>query len=139
MAEHDEKVSKGDTGTADTPASSPGAAERRGAAIMDPSVRSRLRPGALVRVVQQIAARHYAWGTEHLGTVVKYEQKQTGSWYAHSRGDKLWLDRLVVRKNDGEVFIFNLDEYTHLDVLAEAPARTPAELEEEQNAANLTV
>ena len=101
--------------------------------------RNRLRPGARVRVIQQIAARHYAWGTEHVGTVVKYAQKQTGSWYAHSRGDKLWLDRLVVRKDDGEVFTFNLDEYTHLDVLSDAPAETPPELEAEQNEANMPV
>lgn len=91
-------------------------------AATDASIRSRLRPGARVRVVQQIAARHYAWGTEHDGTIVAYEQKQTGSWYAHSRGDKLWLDRLVVKKDDGEVFTFNLDEYTHLEILADPSA-----------------
>jgi hypothetical protein len=85
--------------------------------VVDPSIRSKLVPGARVRIVQQIAARHYAWGTEHEGVVVSYEQKQTGSWYAHSRGEKLWLDRLVIRKNDGEIFTFNLDEYTHLEVL----------------------
>ncbi len=124
---------------ADTPDSSPGVAERAGSSVMDPNVRGRLRPGAMVRVVQQIAARDYSWGTEHVGTVVRYEQKQTGSWYAHSRGDKLWLDRLVMKKNDGEIFTFNLDEYTHLDVLTEAPAETPDNLEPEQNEANLTV
>lgn len=109
----------------DTPESSPGVAERQGSSVMNPNIRQRLRPGARVRVVQQIAARHYAWGTEHIGTVVRYEQKQTGSWYAHSQGDKLWLDRLVVQKDDGEIFTFNLDEYTHLDILADAPAATP--------------
>ena len=101
--------------------------------LMDQStlaaIRHRLRPGARVRVIQQIAARHYAWGTAHEGIVVKYAQKQTGSWYAHSRGDKLWLDRLVLRKDDGEVFTFNLDEYTHLDILADAPAAAPAPTE----------
>jgi hypothetical protein len=86
------------------------------------ALRHRLRPGARVRVIQQIAARHYAWGTAHVGTLLKYEQKQTGSWFAHSRGDKLWLDRLTLRKDDGEVFTFNLDEYTHLDVIQDAPA-----------------
>ena len=101
-------------------------------------IRHRLRPGARVRVIQQIAARAYSWGTEHVGMVVKYEQKQTGSWYAHSRGDKLWLDRLVVKKDDGEIYTFNLDEYTHLDILSDAPEETPAELEDEQNEANLT-
>ncbi|MEM1012429.1 MAG: hypothetical protein AAGI46_09440 [Planctomycetota bacterium] len=92
------------------------------AAATDASIRQRLRPGARVKIVQQIAARHYAWGTEHVGTIVSYEQRQTGSWYAHSRGDKLWLDRLVIRKDDGEVFTFNLDEYTRLELLADAPA-----------------
>jgi hypothetical protein len=110
------------SGTADTPDSNPGSAERDASSVMPGSVRRRLRPGARVRVIQQIAARHYAWGTAHEGVVVRYEQKQTGSWYAHSRGEKLWLDRLVIRKDDGEVFIFNLDEYTHLDLLADAPA-----------------
>ena len=110
-----------------------------GETVMDPTIRRRLRPGARVRVVQQIAARSYAWGTEHVGTLVKYEQKQTGSWYAHSRGDKLWLDRLVMKKDDGEVFIFNLDEYTHLDIIVEAPDEVPADLKADQNEANLPV
>ena len=100
----------------------PKAGKAEAPSVMNPSIRGRLRPGARVRVVQQIAARAYAWGTEHVGTVVAYEQRQTGSWYAHSRGDKLWLDRLVMKKDDGEVFTFNLDDNTHLDVLADAPA-----------------
>lgn len=101
-------------------------------------LRHRMRPGARVRVIQQIAARHYAWGTAHIGTVMKYEQKQTGSWYAHSRGEKLWLDRLMIRKDDGEIFTFNLDEYTHLDILADAPAgETPAAIKEETSPANM--
>lgn len=99
-------------------------------------LRRRLRPGARVRVIQQIAARHYAWGTAHVGTLLKYEQKQTGSWYAHSRGDKLWLDRLTIRKEDGEVFTFNLDDYTHIDILEDAPENPPRELAEEVSPSN---
>lgn len=72
--------------------------------------------GARVRVTQQIAARHYALPTETVGTVVSYEQKKTGSWYAHSKGDKLWLDRLTIRKADGEIITLNLDEFTKLTV-----------------------
>lgn len=97
-------------------------------------LRHRLRPGARVRVIQQIAARHYAWGTAHTGTVLKYEQKQTGSWFAHSRGDKLWLDRLTIRKEDGEIFTFNLDDYTHIDVIEDA--RGPQEADEEVSTAS---
>ena len=135
---HDEPASAGEARQQDHQARRSEEAVPSGGNIMQPGMRSRLRPGARVLVVQQIAARNYAWGTEHVGTLVKYEQKQTGSWYAHSRGDKLWLDRLVVKKDDGEIFTFNLDEYTYLEVLQDAPATTPADLEAEQNTSNLT-
>ena len=61
---------------------------------MDDVIRKNLRPGVRVKVTQQIAARHYTLTSEVAGTVVDYEQKQTGSWYAHSKNEKLWLDRL---------------------------------------------
>lgn len=89
---------------------------------MDDSIRTRLKPGARVRVTQQIAARHYAWANEVVGTVTDYEQKQTGSWYAHAKDDKLWLDRLTVRKDDGEMTMLNLDEFSHIEILDPQPA-----------------
>ena len=73
-----------------------------------------------MKVTQQIAARHYSWNTTILGTyIVSFEQQQTGSWYAHSKADKLWLDRLTLRKADGELTTLNLDEFTHIDVVDE--------------------
>ena len=83
---------------------------------MDQSLSSRLRPGSRVKVTQQIAARDYAWISEVIGTVVSYEQKQTGSWFAHSRGDKLWLDRLTLKKPDGELTTLILDEFSNIEV-----------------------
>ena len=91
---------------------------------MDESLRGKLRPGARVKVTQQIAGRDYTWTSEIRGTVVSYEQKQTGSWFAHSRGDKLWLDRLTIRKDDGELTTLNLDEFSHIDIEQEAPPQT---------------
>lgn len=76
-----------------------------------------LVPGAKVKITQQIAARHYSWGSDVVGTVVSYQQKPTGSWYAHSRDDKLWLDRLTLKKADGEITTLNLDEYTVITYL----------------------
>ena len=89
---------------------------------MDDALRKNLRPGVRVKVTQQIAARHYALTSEVAGTVVEYEQKQTGSWFAHSKNDKLWLDRLLIRKPDGELTTLNLDAFTHIEVLPEEPA-----------------
>ena len=89
-------------------------------------VRHQLTPGARVRVTQQIPARTYAWTTDVRGTVVGFEQKSTGSWFAHAKNDKLWLDRLVIRKDDGEITTLVLDEYSRIEIepAAAAPAAT---------------
>jgi hypothetical protein len=94
---------------------------------MDEALRRQIRPGATVKVTQQIAARDYTWTSDLVGTVMQFEQKQTGSWYAHSKNDKLWLDRLLLKKSDGELTTLNLDDYTHIEVLTPAPAAGPAD------------
>ncbi len=88
---------------------------------MDESLRKQLVPGAKVKVLQQIAARDYSWNSEISGTVVEFKQEQTGSWYAHSKDDKLWLDRLTLRKPDGELTTLNLDGFSVVKVEAAAP------------------
>jgi hypothetical protein len=85
---------------------------------MDAEIRRQLIPGARVKVIQQIAGRDYTWTTAVCGTIVEYAQKETGSWFAHSRDDKLWLDRLVIRKDDGEITSLNLDDYSNVEVQA---------------------
>ncbi len=84
---------------------------------MNETLRASLKPGVKVRVTQQIAARHYALTNETTGTVVRYDQRATGSWYAHSKNDKLWLDRLTLRKEDGELTTLNLDDYSAVEIV----------------------
>lgn len=74
-----------------------------------------LTPGQRVVVTQQIPQRDEVWSIKTEGEVVRVEQRKTGSWFAHSKDDKLWLDRLVLKKDDGEIVMFNLDSYTHID------------------------
>ncbi len=69
-----------------------------------------------MKVTQQIAGRDFAWTSDVTGTILSYEQKPTGSWFAHSQDDKLWLDRLTLRKDDGELTTLNLDEFSHLEI-----------------------
>src|SRR2546423_12283760 len=84
-----------------------------------------LVPGAKVVVTQQIPMRNRVWTNTIRGTVVSMEQKPTGSWFAHSKGDKLWLDRLVLRKDDGEITTLNLDEFTRVEVEAKGAEEAP--------------
>ena len=91
---------------------------------MDEALRKKLSPGTRVIVTQQIAARNYTWTSEIRGTIVDYSQEQTGSWYAHSKDDKLWLDRLKLRKDDGEFTTLNLDEFTHIQIETPEPTVT---------------
>ncbi len=74
-------------------------------------------PGQRIRVTQQVPRERDAFTTTVEGTVVKFEQQKTGSWYAHSRADKLWLDRLELRKADGEIVVLNLDRYSRVEVI----------------------
>lgn len=79
-------------------------------------------PGQRVVVTQQIPQRQRVWTTRITGKVVRYEQRKTGSWFAHAKDDKLWLDRLVIEKDDGEIVVCNLDSYTHVEKLSDEPA-----------------
>lgn len=83
---------------------------------MDQPISKQLVPGAKVKVVQQIAARNFTWTNETRGKVVDFRQSQTGSWYAHSKNDRLWLDRLTLMKDDGEIVTLNLDEFSVVNV-----------------------
>lgn len=71
-----------------------------------------------MRITQMVAARHYAFLAPVEGVVVDFKRRPTGSWYAHGEADKLWLDRIVLKKADGEVSTLNLDEHSRLEVLA---------------------
>jgi len=88
---------------------------------MEASITQQLQPGAKVAVTQQIAMRNRTWTNTVRGTVVAYQQRMTGSWFAHSKDDKLWLDRLTLRKEDGELVTLILDEYSHVEILSETP------------------
>lgn len=89
---------------------------------MDDALRNQLTLGAVVQVTQQIARRDRTWTNLIKGTIVASEQRPTGSWFAHSKGDRLWLDRLVIRREDGEILTLILDDYSHVEILAAEPA-----------------
>lgn len=87
---------------------------------MDDPIRKQLLPGARVTVTQQIPHRDKTWVDKITGVIVDYTQKPTGSWYAHSRSDKLWLDRLKLRMPDGELMSLILDEFSSVEIVEPA-------------------
>ena len=72
-------------------------------------------PGTRVRVTQQIARRDEAWINTVEGVITRYQQAKTGSWFAHAKDDQLWLDRLELRTDDGELTTLNLDQFSVIE------------------------
>jgi len=75
------------------------------------------RPGMRVRITNQMPRATGTFATTVEGIVVRFGQQKTGSWFAHSKDHRLWLDRLELRKDDGEMVVVNLDQYSHVEVV----------------------
>lgn len=73
--------------------------------------------GQRVRVIQQVPRLSGSHVATVEGTVVGLGFSKTGSWFAHSKDKKLWMERLELRKDDGELVTLNLDQYSVLEVL----------------------
>lgn len=86
-------------------------------------MQSRFQPGQRVRVTQQVPRPERPGAgpmdTTVEGVIVGAYQSKTGSWYAHSKDGKLWLERLELRKDDGEMVVVNLDQYSQVEVLSD--------------------
>ena len=77
---------------------------------------AKLEPGVRVKVVQTIQRREGPWETSVEGEVVEHEAARTGSWFAHAAKGQLWLNRLTVRKDDGELVRLALDGMSRVTV-----------------------
>lgn len=73
------------------------------------------QPGQRVRVTQQIPRQSGSQAVTVEGTIVAFETGKTGSWFAHAKDHKLWLERLELRKDDGERVLLNLDRYSRIE------------------------
>ena len=79
------------------------------------------QPGTRVIVTQQMPQLDTVWSQAVEGTIVRAHRARTGSWYAHAKDDKLWLDRLELRRDDGEIVVLNLDQYSVIERVEDAP------------------
>ena len=78
---------------------------------------SEYQPGMRVRVTQQIPFGQRASNTTVEGVILRYGQQKTGSWYAHAKDDRLWLDRLELQCDNGELVVCNLDQLSRVEVV----------------------
>jgi len=49
------------------------------------------------------------------GVITRFQQAKTGSWFAHAKDDQLWLDRLELQLDDGELVVLSLDQYSVIE------------------------
>ena len=82
-----------------------------------------LKPGQRVRIRQSIDRREGDWRSEVVGTVVEVAMRPTGSWFAHGHDNKVWLQRIVLQKQSGELSTLTVDQWTQIEPL-ESPAST---------------
>jgi len=73
--------------------------------------------GSLVRVSKQLMLGDGPSVFIVEGEILRMGQQKTGSWYAHSQDKKLWLDRLELKKADGEIVVLNLDDGSAVELI----------------------
>ncbi len=75
------------------------------------------KPNDRVRITQTIRTREGAWQTKVEGTVQAVRSKPTGSWFAHGKNDKLWLQRILLKRDDGELVELVVNDETQVTKL----------------------
>jgi len=75
----------------------------------------KIAPGQRIRVTQSIIGRDTQWTTRVEGIVESCRSETTGSWYAHGKHDKLWLIRIRLRKDDGELTTLVIDHNSRVE------------------------
>ncbi|MDX9912706.1 MAG: hypothetical protein RBS39_12825 [Phycisphaerales bacterium] len=79
-----------------------------------------ITPGTRVKIVQQVRLGSKDTSQAVEGVVLRVGQQKTGSWFAHAKDKKLWLDRVELRKDDGELVVVNLDDATTVSTIGAA-------------------
>ena len=79
-----------------------------------------IAPGDRIRVTERIVGHGQTWLTEVEGEVVSVRAEPTGAWYAGAKGDHLWLFRILLRKDDGEISNLIVDQNMGVQILNRA-------------------
>lgn len=77
-----------------------------------------LQPGQRIRLTQVVDTREGPWQTSVEGVVKEVRARPTGSWFAHGKHDKLWLTRILLQKDDGELAELVLEPDSRIELLS---------------------
>ncbi len=76
-----------------------------------------IQPGQRIRVRHEIDRREGNWVQEVEGVVLAARPEKTGSWFAHGKDDKLWISRVRLQKDDGEITTIAIAPDTRIELL----------------------
>jgi len=85
------------------------------------STQTQFPPGTPVCVTMLTRFRDREIESRVVGTVEAWDRLPTGSWYAHEKDDVLWLDRVRIRRVDGEMTLLVIDDATTIARLEAVP------------------
>jgi hypothetical protein len=87
-----------------------------------PSMEAQFPAGTPVCITMLTHRRGRDLESRVIGTVEAWDSLPTGSWYAHGKDDRLWLDRVRIRRVDGEITLLVIDDATAISRLEVAQA-----------------
>jgi hypothetical protein len=79
-----------------------------------------LKPGVKIRVTQRIDVRTGFWTCDVEGEILSCGPERSESWFARNHTGVVWLNRIRLRKPDGEITTINIDQNTQVTVLPPA-------------------
>ena len=76
-----------------------------------------LKPGDRIEVAHVVSIGPSKWTTRSVGTVVQTERGRHGLHFRRNFDDKVFSDFILLRRQDGELTLVALDEFTTLQRL----------------------
>ena len=79
---------------------------------------AQLQPGEQVEFIHQVKVGMNSWTSATTGIVVHKERRRHGLHFRRNNDDKVFSDILILRREDGELSTFTLDEFCTLRKVA---------------------
>ncbi|MCE9548765.1 MAG: hypothetical protein K8T25_25075 [Planctomycetia bacterium] len=77
-----------------------------------------LKPGDRVELTHEVKVGSRVWHTRTAGTVVSTERQRHSLHFQRNFDDKVYSDRIVLKRADGELVSVTLDEFSELKRIA---------------------